>query len=260
MGKQLVLDMPVAKDIQVLGHRIRYWEAGEGDPIVLVHGFSGSAPFEWAPVFPGLALRNRVIALQVLGFEPSEQPTISYSTEVLVCHLGGFMRALQLKNITLIGESFGGWHVAAYAVYGAGLGQPPIARLALVGGAVCVKKFPAPDAKGFVDLEWQAAADAYAASLPAGINDTTRNAIVRDSGLGKNDPGPEALAGIAVPTLLLWGDRDELIPLTCGEEAARLIPHSKLVVLKNVGHIPSIEATAEFVRVVADFANNAPSA
>jgi pimeloyl-ACP methyl ester carboxylesterase len=256
MAKQLVLNMPPPKDIQVLGHRIRYWEAGEGDPIVLVHGFSGSAPFEWAPVFPGLARRNRVIALQVIGFEPSEQPEIAYTTEALVRHLGGFMRALRLENVTLVGESFGGWHVAAYAVYAAGFGQPAIARLVVVGGAVCVKKFPTPDARGFVDREWQAAAEAHALSLPPGTNDVTRNAIARDSGLTRNDPGPSALARIAVPTLLLWGDRDELIPLACGEEAASLIPHSRLVVFKNVGHIPSIEATEDFVRIVSEFANH----
>jgi pimeloyl-ACP methyl ester carboxylesterase len=255
MAKQLVLDMPSPKDIRVLGHRIRYWGAGEGDPIVLVHGFSGSAPFEWAPVFPGLARRNRVIALQVIGFAPSEQPEIAYTTEALVRHLGGFMRALKLENVTLVGESFGGWHVAAYAVYAAGFDQPPIARLALIGGAVCVKTFPTSAARGFVDPEWQAAAEAHALSLPVS-NETNRLAIVRDSGMTRNDPGPDALARIAVPTLLLWGDRDELIPLTCGEEAARLIPHSRLVVLKNVGHIPSVEATGDFVRILSDFANH----
>jgi pimeloyl-ACP methyl ester carboxylesterase len=256
MVKQLVLDMPTPRDVQVLGHRIRYWDAGTGDPIVLVHGFSGSARFEWAPVIPGLARRNRVIALQVIGFEPSEQPDIAYTTEALVRHLGGFMRALMLENVTLVGESFGGWLVAAYAVHAAGYGQPAIARLALIGGAVCVKEFPAPEARGFVDLGWQAAADALARSLPPGTNDATRNAIARDSGLRKNDPGPDALARISVPTLLLWGDCDELIPLACGEEASRVIPNARLVVLNDVGHIPSIEATADFVRIVSDFANS----
>jgi 4,5:9,10-diseco-3-hydroxy-5,9,17-trioxoandrosta-1(10),2-diene-4-oate hydrolase len=255
MGKTLILDMPPPKDIEVLGHRVRYWEAGEGDPIVLVHGFSGSAPFEWAPVIPGLAERNRVIALQVIGFAPSEQPDIAYTTEALVRHLGAFMHALKLENITLVGESFGGWHVAAYAVHAARFGQPAIARLALVGGAVCVKKFPGPEAKGFVDPEWQAAADALPAAMRA-VNDPTRAAIMRDSGLSTDDPTREQLASIAVPTLLLWGARDELIPLDCGEDAARLIPRARLVVLDNVGHIPSVEAAGDFVRVVSHFANS----
>ena len=255
MSKQLILDMPEPKDIQVLGHRIRYWDTGEGDPIVLVHGFSGSAAFEWAPVIPGLAKRNRVVVLQVIGFDPSEQPDMPYTTEALVRHLGEFMRQLKLTNITLVGESFGGWHVAAYAVHAAALGQPPIARLALIGGAICVKKLPEPTARGFVDPEWQAAADALPAEMRT-VNDATRMAIVRDSGLvTMNDPTRAQLAGIAVPTLLLWGDKDELIPLECGQDAATLIKNSKLVALPNVGHIPSIEATNDFVRIVSEFAN-----
>ncbi|MBL6939144.1 MAG: alpha/beta hydrolase [Alphaproteobacteria bacterium] len=254
MPKALILDMPPPKDINVLGHRIRYWGQGRGDPIVLVHGFSGSAPFEWAPVIPSLAKRNRVIALQVIGFDPSEQPHMLYTTDALCEHLGEFMRALNLTNITLVGESFGGWHVAAYAVHAARLNQPPIAKLALIAGAVCVRRFPGPDAKGFVDPEWQAAADAQPAERRT-VNDPTRMAIVRDSGLTKNEPTRDELKSIAVPTLLLWGDHDELIPLECGQDAATLIPNSKLVVLNNVGHIPSVEATDDFVRIVSDFAN-----
>ena len=255
MPKTLVLDMPPPpKDVEVLGHRIRYWEAGEGDPIVLVHGFSGSAAMEWAPVIPGLAQRNRVIALQVIGFAPSEQPDMPYTTEALVRHLGEFMRALGLENITLVGESFGGWHVAAYAVHAAALGQPGVAKLALVGGAICVKTFPGPDAKGFVDPELQAAAETLPPEFRT-INDPARMAIVRDSGLRGGDPTREQLASIAVPTLLLWGDKDELIPLECGQDAATLIPRSELVILPGVGHIPSVEAPGAFIRIVSDFAN-----
>ena len=147
--------LPDPRSIEVLGHRIHYWDAGEGDPIVLVHGFSGSAVFEWGPVFEALARRHRVVALQVVGFAPSAQPDIAYTTETLVTHLGEFMRALGLENVTLLGESFGGWHVAAYATKAAALHQPPIAKLVLVGGAVCVKGMPAANARGFVSAALQ---------------------------------------------------------------------------------------------------------
>ncbi len=252
MTKRLILDMPAPRDVTVLGHRIRYWDEGQGDPLVLVHGFSGSAMFEWAPVFAPLAERHRVVALQVIGFDPSEQPDMVYSTDALVSHLGEFMRVLDLKNITLLGESFGGWHVAAYAARCTALNQPPIARLVLVGGAICVKRPPPLEARGFVDPQLQTAADAYASSFPASY-ETTRIAIRRDSGLTKREPTREQLAQISVPTLLLWGEKDELIPLECGQDAAGLIPNAKLVVLPNVGHIPSIEAPAAFVRIVSDF-------
>ena len=253
MPKTLILDMPPPTDIQILGHRIRYWEAGACDPIVLVHGFSGSAAFEWAPVIPALARTNRVIALQVIGFQPSEKPAITYSTEALCRHLGEFMRALDLKDITLVGESFGGWHVAAYAVHAAEFGLPPIARLALIGGAICVRRPPPADASGFFDPEWEAACAVMADN--AASHDDTRAAILASSGLGRREPTRERLATIAVPTLLLWGEKDALIPVECGEDAATVIPNSKLVVLPNVGHIPSIEATEDFIRIVSDFAN-----
>ena len=252
MAKQLILDMPAPRDVTVLGHRIRYWDEGQGDTLVLVHGFSGSATFEWAPVFAPLAERHRVVALQVIGFEPSERPDIVYSTDALVSHLGEFMRALRLENITLLGESFGGWHVAAYATRCGALNLPPIAKLVLVGGAICVKKPPPPDASGFFDPKWEVASAAFASALPASY-ESTRQAILRDSGLAKREPTHEQLAQISVPTLLLWGEKDALIPLECGQDAAALIPNAQLVVLPNVGHIPSIEAADDFVRIVSDF-------
>ncbi len=254
MAKSLILDMPEPRDIAVLGHRIRYWDEGQGDPLVLVHGFSGSATYEWAPVFAPLARYRRVIALQVIGFDPSERPDIAYSTDALVSHLGEFMRALELENITLLGESFGGWHVAAYAARAAALNLPPIARLVLVGGAICVKQAPPPDASGFFDPAWEIASAAFSASLPASY-ETTRMAILRDSGLAKREPTRDELARISVPTLLLWGEKDALIPLDCGRDAATLIPNAELVVLRDVGHIPSIEATDDFIRIVGEFAD-----
>ncbi|HEX4301829.1 MAG TPA: alpha/beta fold hydrolase [Rhizomicrobium sp.] len=252
MAKHLILDMPTPRDVTVLGHRIRYWDEGEGDPLVLVHGFSGSATYEWAPIFAPLAKHHRVVALQVIGFDPSEQPDMVYSTDALVSHLGEFMRALDLKNVTLLGESFGGWHVAAYATRYAALNLPPIAKLVLVGGAICVKRPPPFEARGFVDPKLQAASDAFSSSFPPSY-ETTRQAILRDSGLAKREPTRDELAKIFVPTLLLWGEKDELIPLACGQDAAGLIPNAQLVVLPNVGHIPSIEAPGDFVRIVSDF-------
>ena len=78
---------------------------------------------------------------------------------------------------------------------------------------------------------------------------------MRDSGLARRDPSREELAALAVPTLLLWGEKDELVPLECGRDAASLIPGARLVVLPDVGHIPSIEAPDEFVRLISEFAS-----
>ena len=82
--------MPPERDVTVHGHRIRYWEKGAGRPLVLMHGFSGSATFEWGRVIDALAAHHRVIVPQCIGFAPSEQPDLVYSTDTLVRHLGGF--------------------------------------------------------------------------------------------------------------------------------------------------------------------------
>ncbi len=106
--------MPAPLEASVLGCRIVYYEKGEGPPLVLVHGFSGSAPFEWGRVFDLLAEHHRVVAPQLIGFLPSEQPDMVYSTEAQLAHLSGFLEALHLEGCTLAGESYGGWLVGAY--------------------------------------------------------------------------------------------------------------------------------------------------
>ena len=248
--------MPAPRDVVVKGQRLRYFEQGDGAPLVLMHGFSGSAQLEWGRVIDDLSRNHRVIAPQCIGFAPSAQPDISYTTAALVDHLGAFFTALDLTDITLLGESFGGWLVGSYAVAAAqaGTSLPPIARLIVVGGALGKFKWPGPDAK---DIFHDVVAKEVAAMMlvePQYDNDRTRAAILRDSGLAKAELNDAAMAQICAPTLLIWGERDELIPLEHGHAAARAIPGARLVVLNDIGHIPSVECPAEFARLVDEFA------
>jgi hypothetical protein len=91
--------MPAPRDLVVKGERIRYFEQGDGAPLVLMHGFSGSAQFEWGRVIDDLSRNHRVIAPQCVGFAPSAQPDITYSTAALVDHLGAVFAALDLTGI-----------------------------------------------------------------------------------------------------------------------------------------------------------------
>jgi pimeloyl-ACP methyl ester carboxylesterase len=249
--------MPAPRDLVVKGERIRYFEQGDGAPLVLMHGFSGSAQFEWGRVIDDLSRNHRVIAPQCVGFAPSAQPDITYSTAALVDHLGALFAALDLTGITLLGESFGGWLVGSYAVAAAqaGASLPPIARLIVVDGALGRFKWPEPGAKDFFHDAVAKEVEAMMRVEPPYDNDRTRQAIIRDSGLAKAELNDAAMAQIRVPTLLIWGDRDELIPLEHGHAAARAIPGARLVVLNDIGHIPSVECPAEFARVVDEFAS-----
>jgi pimeloyl-ACP methyl ester carboxylesterase len=255
--------MPPLQHVNVLGHRIAYYEKGEGPPLVLAHGFSGSAAFEWGRVFDLLAERHRVVAPQLVGFLPSEQPQITYSTDAQLAHLSGFLEALGLEGCTLAGESYGGWLVAAYAARGAEAGAQlaRVARYAILCGAVgiriptnAVSGPPQPRPPPDTPL-WRAIIKRLPELNPhEAANNPTREAILAASDLGKGWPDEAALGRINAPTLLLWGEADDLVPVKFGRAAAAAIPGSQLVVLPGVGHIPSIDAPRDFVRILTDFA------
>jgi pimeloyl-ACP methyl ester carboxylesterase len=258
--------MPPLRDVGVLGHRIAYYEKGDGPPLVLVHGFSGSAPFEWGRVFDLLAARHLVVAPQLVGFLPSEQPDIVYSTDAQLAHLSGFLQALDLVDCTLAGESYGGWLVAAYAARAAEPGSTlaRIARYAILCGAVGVIRTaqtpPRPSEPPDTPL-WRAIVQRLPELNPhEAANNPTRERIFAASDLRRGWPDAAALAKITAPVLLLWGEEDELVPVRYGRAAAAAIPGSQLVVLPGVGHIPSIEAPRDFARILTDFAAGRPVA
>lgn len=253
--------MPPPREASVLGHRIVYYEKGEGPPLVLAHGFSGSAPFEWGRVFDLLAERHRVVAPQLIGFLPSEQPDISYSTDAQLAHLSGFLEALGLQGCTLAGESYGGWLVAAYAARAAepGAKLAHVGRYAILCGAVGIRieaprQPPQPRPPPDTPL-WRAILERLPELNPhEAANNPTREKILAASDLGRGWPDAAALGKVAAPTLLLWGEDDELVPVKFGRAAAAAIPGAQLVVLPGVGHIPSIDAPRDFVRILTDFA------
>lgn len=245
--------LPERRDIDVDGHRIRYWDKGEGQPLVLVHGFSGNAPFEWGRVFDALAEDFRVVAPQVLGFAPSAQPDVPYTTDALVTALGRFISALGLEDVVLVGESFGGWLVGSYAVRAAKLGLPVPAKLVIVGGPIGDVSAVRGNAEGFVHQPVKEEVAAWFATQEVFDNEPLKARIAKESGLRTGELSLEAAATIAVPTLLVWGEQDELIPLRIGLAGVNAIPDARLHVFRDVGHIPSVECPNEFAAVLAAF-------
>ena len=144
----------------------------------------------------------------------------------------------------------------AYAALQARPGSPlaPIAKLVVVAGAICIEKPMRENPRGFVDDAVAAEVEKLIARGPNFDNEPIKARILKESDLGKRHPTAEELSRISVPTLLLWGDKDEHIPLDCAERAAKIIPGARLVVLRNVGHIPSVEVPHDFVRIVSEFA------
>jgi len=104
-----------SQSVQLGPYRIHYLVAGEGRPLVLVHGLGGRAE-EWAPLMAGLARQHfRVYALDLLGYGRSDKPDVDYSIETEVRILEQFLDSQRLEQPDLGGWSMGGWIVLQFA-------------------------------------------------------------------------------------------------------------------------------------------------
>jgi 2-hydroxy-6-oxonona-2,4-dienedioate hydrolase len=259
----------------VYGQKIHYIEAGSGPVVILVHGLGGDLS-NWAPTIGPLSQKYRVIALDQIGFGKSDKPLINYRVGTLVDFLDGFYKQLGITRASLVGNSLGGWAVAAYT-----LAHPEkVDRLVLV------------DAAGF------ALTEQLDPRIVNGLNPSTRDAIKQvmslvfyNSQMFATDAGIDAfftrrmsagdgytiqrfidsisrgedaldnqLAAIKQPTLVVWGKEDGLTPLAMGERFKKEIPGSEIFVIQKCGHVPQLEKPAEFNSALLKFLDGAAAA
>ena len=117
-------------DITVYGQRIHYAEAGSGPPLILLHGLWGGIN-EWEPIIDPLSKSNHVIVMDFIGFHGSDKPDTQYHNALLSEFLAGFIKALDLTDVTLMGHAMG----ANTATYTAVHHPDRIKALVLVDGA-----------------------------------------------------------------------------------------------------------------------------
>jgi triacylglycerol lipase len=250
--------LPPLRAIRVNDKKIAYFDQGTGPALVLIHGMSGSAAFEWGRVMAPLARRFRVIAPYQIGFAPSDQPDLPYDAATSVDYLAGFMTALGLTDITLAGESYGGWVVGHYAVAAglrptAGHVSPGIKRLVIVDGALQLRELPPKGARGVYDPAVFMQTTDFWKTQPKVDNSLVTQRVF--AGPIFNQPvRPEDLARLTIPTLVVWGEKDELLPLEQGRAIASEIPGARLAIIPNCGHIPSVEKPGAFVKLLSGFA------
>jgi len=259
------------------GLRLRYVRAGQGPPVVLLHGFSSSI-FTWRHVLKALAREHDVLALDFPGFGGSQVPEqlsplgLAGSVRTLVTQLG-------LRRPALVGHSMGG----AVALLLAADPELGVSRLALLDAATFA--MAAEDRPGLVRLvgrPWVAALLEYLPlrrlSVYAGLREVfyddslvttevldeyvaplrrpgTTRALARllASGDAEARQLPERLAAVRVPTLVVWGRDDVWIPVTHAERHARTLPGTRVVLLKRCGHMPQEEQPQETLRLLSEF-------
>jgi triacylglycerol lipase len=265
-------DLPAPQTATVFGQHMVYYEAGEGPAIVLVHGFGSQALFDWGRVIKPLTQNHRVIAVDQIGFGHSDKPFINYRIQTFVDFLGEFLRIKGVQHFTLAGESLGGWIVADYAIEAlspsntgtfalpvpdrliledaAGHAVPPRGAVVAPGslqesaGVAVVFHDKSLVNEDFIRRNWE---------LKMEANDGQTQRLFVDNPALASELVTGKLGAISIPTLVVWGGDDQLLPLADGRDYAAKIPHAKLVIVADCGHAPSLEKPDEFIADLKEF-------
>ncbi len=253
---------PVEERVVVAGCATHVLRGGSGPPLVYLHGARGGGV--WHPFMERLARRFEVIAPEHPGFGRSDTPDWFDNIHDVAYFYLSFVRELGLRGVHLVGSSLGGWIAAEVAVRS----TERLAGLTLVGSAgIRVKGVPRPDTFLWTAEEAtrnlfhdQALAERALAGEPdeAEIERQLKNrfAVARLAWAPRFfDPHLEKwLHRIDVPTLVLWGREDKLMPPAHAERFASLIPGARLELFERCGHLPQIEQAEAFCRVFGEFA------
>lgn len=266
----------------VHGREVSYREAGSGDLLLLVHGMAGTAE-NWRSVIEPLALRNAVIAPDFPGHGESAPGGGDYSLGSLASGLRDLMLTLGHERATLVGHSLGGG-VAMQFVYqfpemverlvlvssgGLGPDVSPILKAAALPGADLFISATAAVGRqvgsivgrglGMVGLGPNADVTEVARGYAALSDRERRKAFLATLRAVVGTEGQRVAAldrlylAEALPVLILWGDRDPIIPVSHGEEAHAQLPNSRLEIFEGVGHMPQLESPGPFIAALQRF-------
>jgi pimeloyl-ACP methyl ester carboxylesterase len=270
--------------VPVDGARVHFQEFGDpGDPtMLLIHGYTAST-YAWRTVAPMLADEGfRVVAVDLLGFGFSEKPRwFDYSIEAQARMVSRFMDRVGIGRATVVGSSYGGAVAATLALdYAARVEKlvlvgavcndnvlrHPILRLAAIPGVGeslipffadsrvyhrrRMRKTLSPANYDLISEERVAtvrrplaAADAHHALLATSRNWHAKR-VAHDAPL------------INHPTLIIWGEDDQVTPIEDGHLLHERILHSRMVVLRDCGHVPMEERSQLFTELVSEFCHD----
>ncbi len=271
------------RELSIHDQRISYRTAGSGPVLLLIHGMAGSAT-TWRQVMPELAERFTVVAPDLLGHGHSDKPQGDYSLGAFACTLRDVLVALGHERATVVGQSLGGGVALQFSyqyperterlvlVGSGGLGReinPLLRLLSLPGSEAVLRLACAARVRGAIEAVGSGAArlglrpapvvEELWRSYASLADDAARRAFLRTL-RAVVDPRGQAVSAsnrlhlaAEVPTLIVWGDADPIIPVEHAYAAHRTIPSSRLEIFEGVGHYPHCEAPARFVEVLSDF-------
>lgn len=269
------------------GYRRAFLVEGEGPALLLIHGI-GDSSATWRHIVPALAKCFTVIAPDLLGHGGSDKPRADYSGAAYACGMRDLLAVLEIEKATVVGHSLGG----AVAMQFAYQFPERCERLVLVGtGGVgrevhaVLKATAAPGSELLLPLLTAMPARVLAralsplARLAGGLglekdfgyvfdrywelsDRTARQAFLRTLRSGVDRRGQvismldRCYLARGVPTLLVWGARDRVIPVEHAQVAHAAMPGSRLVVFPDAGHFPHHTDPERFMALLRDFVFN----
>jgi pimeloyl-ACP methyl ester carboxylesterase len=253
---------PIEEMIAVNGTQIRLLRGGRAGapPLVFLHGAGGHTG--WMKFLDELAEDFAVFAPEHPGFGRSDDPPWLDDIGDLAYFYLDLIEALGLDRVHLMGTSLGGWIAAELAVRN----QARLASLTLVGAVgITANGRPIDDIfrmpveenlrRFYADPERAARRLGDMANVDMNLVAKNRATVMRLAYRPRfHNPGLATwLHRITVPTLLIWGDKDGLVPVEFGEAYRALIRGSRLVVLENAGHAPFDEQKDAFLAAFREF-------
>ncbi len=250
--------------ISVAGGNLQVYKGGDGEPLLALHGAGGNAgPRRY---IQALAEKFTVYLPSHPGFGKSDRPEWVETMQDLACFYTWYQEQEGLENVRAIGFSMGGWLAAEML----SMTGHAFSRVMLVGAAG-IK----PKDREITDIfivspqqvrdltfhdpsqvpEWD---ELYGADLTpeqAQQAERDREMAIRLAWRPymHNPNLPAKLARVRIPTQIVWGDKDNLVPVECAELYQQAISGSQVTVIPNCGHSPQIEKPEEFVRTALAF-------
>jgi pimeloyl-ACP methyl ester carboxylesterase len=271
------------RNIRIHGHDVGYRMAGSGPSLVLIHGMASSSE-AWLPVIPALAERNTVIAPDLLGHGFSSKRGGDYSLGSLATAIRDLMAALGHEHATVVGHSLGGGVAMQFAyqfpqtcerlilVGAGGLGRDvnPILRVLsvpvvdVVLGPIFRRELGAVASSGLAFLRRLGigpapSVDEVVSAYTSLADAETRRAFfqvlraVIDHGGQRISAHDRLYLAASKPTLIIWGERDAILPVHHAHETHAAMPGSVLQTFPGVGHYPHQDVPDDFVECVQKF-------
>ena len=247
-----------------------YLSSGNGEPVIFLHG-AGAGAVTWYPTINPISQNFQVFAPDIVGYGESDKPDAPYDRPYFSKWLKDFLKELKIAKAHIVGLSQGGAIALQFAIdnpemvhklvlvdaggLGAKVGFWPLI------GTIWMNSFPSAMANRFnaryilhkpINRDPNHGRYSIAVLKYKG----GKNAFKQGRGAAVSKIPEALLKQIKNETLIIWGKEDKLFPVEYGEAAAKIIPNAKFHLIQHAGHLPFMDQTEIFNKILADFLKN----